>query len=62
MQDDMRKFCASGHVCLRKLLLESLDLDYSICKKPLHLCCSVCKKQCKFPKCLDHALVLLEEM
>ena len=59
MQDDVRKFCASEHVCLRKLLLESLDFDYSICKKPLHLCCSVCKERCECPECLDNALVLL---
>lgn len=56
MQDDMQKFCASEHVCLSKLLLESLDFEYSICKKPLHLCCSVCKEQCECPKCLDKYL------
>ena len=49
MQDDMRTFCASEHVGLRKLLLESLDFDYSICKEPLHLCCGVCKKTMRMP-------------
>ena len=59
MQDDMRKFCAREHECLRKLLLESLDFKYSTCKKPLHLCCSICKEQCECPKCLDNSLLLL---
>ena len=60
MQNDMRKFCASEDVCLRKLLLDSLDFDYSFCKKTLHLCCSICKKQCKCPECEDSSLTLEE--
>ena len=49
---NMWKFCASENVCLRKLLLNSLDFDDSFCKKKtLHLCCSICKKQCKHPEC-----------
>jgi superfamily II DNA helicase RecQ len=43
MQDDMRNFCTSEHICLRKLLLDLLDSNDPICIKPLHVCCSVCK-------------------
>ena len=55
MQDDMRNFCTSEHICLRKLLLDSLHSNYPICIKPLHFCCSVCKTQCKCETCVDTA-------
>ena len=55
MQDDMRNFCMSEHICLRKLLLDSLHSNYPICIKPLHFCCSVCKTQCKCETCVDTA-------
>jgi superfamily II DNA helicase RecQ len=56
MQDDMRNFCASDNICLRKLMLDSLDSKYAICMKPLHLCCSVCETKCKCKTCLDTCL------
>ena len=53
MHDDMRNFCSSDDICLRKLLLKSMDSELTVLVKPLHLCCSVCKEQCKCPKCLQ---------
>ena len=52
MQDDMRFFCSSNDICLRKLLLKSMDSEQSAPVKPMHLCCSVCKEQCKCSQCL----------
>lgn len=51
MQDDMRSFCSSENVCLRYLLLRSLDYHHSRPINPLHLCCSVCVKQCHCLHC-----------
>ena len=48
MQDDMRQFCSSVDVCLRKLLLKSLDYQQELHIKPLHLCCGFCKEHCEF--------------
>ena len=56
MHDDMRNFCSSDDICLRKLLLKSMDSEQTVPVKPLHLCCSVCKKQCKCSKCLKFQL------
>jgi ATP-dependent DNA helicase RecQ len=55
MQDDMREFCSSENLCLRRLLLKSLDFELDIhhSVKHLHLCCNVCEKQCKCPTCLS---------
>ncbi|XP_028416395.1 putative ATP-dependent DNA helicase Q1 [Dendronephthya gigantea] len=53
MQDDMREFCASSDVCLRKLMLMSLDYEQDFYIKPLHLCCGSCKKHCKCSSCLQ---------
>jgi superfamily II DNA helicase RecQ len=52
MQDDMRAFCTSNNICLRKLLLESLDYKQNIFVKPLQLCCGVCEGKCKCHRCL----------
>ena len=49
MQDDMR--CSSNDICLRKLLLESMDSEQTVLVKPMHLCCNVCKEQCKYSQC-----------
>ena len=51
MEDDMRQFCSSKDVCLRNLLLKSLDYEQDIIMKPLHICCGVCEKQCKCSTC-----------
>ena len=53
MQDDMRAFCMNSETCLRKLLLKSLDYQQDNLIKPLHVCCSVCEKQCKCRSCLQ---------
>ena len=50
MNDDMRNFCSSDDICLRKLLLTSMDSEQTVPVKLLHLCCSVCKEQCKCVK------------
>ena len=36
MQDDMREYCISDDMCLRKLLLKSLDFKQDIIVTPLH--------------------------
>ena len=59
MQDDMRAFCMNNEACLRKLLLKSLDYQQETLVKPLHVCCSVCEKQCKCPSCLQ---LLMEKL
>jgi ATP-dependent DNA helicase RecQ len=61
MQDDMREYCLSENVCLRRLLLKSLDFELDINNpvKQLHLCCDVCEKQCKCPTCLH---ILLQKL
>ena len=51
MEDDMREFCSSKDVCLRKLLLKSLDYEQDVTIKPLHVCCGVCEKQCECSSC-----------
>ena len=51
MRDDMRYFCSSNDICLRKLLLESMDSEQTVLVKPMHLCCNVCKEQCKCSQC-----------
>ena len=58
MQDDMREFCLSDNVCLRSLLLKSLDfeLDFASSVEQLHLCCNVCEKKCKCTTCLRNLL------
>ena len=56
MQNDMREFCSSKDTCLRKLLLKSLDYEHTVLVKPLHLCCSVCQRQCGCYLCLDELL------
>ena len=56
MHDDMRNFCSSDDICLRKLLLKLMDLEQTVPVKPIHLCCSVCKEQCKCSKCLKFQL------
>jgi len=53
MQDDMRTFCVSNNVCLRKLLLQSFDYEKDVATKPLHNCCNVCEKDCDCPICLE---------
>ena len=65
MPDDMRYFCSSNDICLRKLLLESMDSEQTVLVKPMHLCCSVCKEQCKCSQCYNkHQLseVLIEDV
>ena len=52
MQDDMRDFCRNEDVCLRHLLLNSLDYYVSTPRNPFHLCCSVCAKHCSCQHCL----------
>ena len=47
MSDDMRHFCSSSDMCLRNLLLNALDPEQTSLVKPLHVCCSVCKLNCK---------------
>ena len=37
MQDDMRAYCMSKDICLRKLLLESLDYEQDTVIKPQHV-------------------------
>ena len=56
MQDDMCEYCKSNDMCLRKLLLKSLDFEQAIIVKPLHNCCSICKVQCKCLECLTNIL------
>ena len=56
MQDDMRTFCMSEDVCLRKLLLQSFDYEKDDATKPLHNCCNVCEKECDCPICLEHRI------
>ena len=51
MQDDMRVFCMSKDMCLRKLLLQSVDYEKEFAIKPLHNCCDVCQKDCDCPIC-----------
>ena len=53
MQEDMREFCLSENICLRRLLLKSLDVDLDghNSVKQLHLCCNVCEEQCKCSMC-----------
>ena len=51
MQDDMRNFCTNDKECLRKSLLNSLDYEQHIPVAPLHLCCSVCEKECECSVC-----------
>ena len=53
MQDDMRAFCMSKDICLRKLLLQSFDYEKDVATKPLHNCCDVCEKDCDCPSCLE---------
>ena len=53
MQDDMRAFCMSKDICLRKLLLQSFDYEKDVAIKPLHNCCDVCEKDCDCPSCLE---------
>lgn len=54
MRDEMREFCSSENLCLRRLLLKSLDfeLDVNNSVKQLHLCCNVCEEHCKCSVCL----------
>lgn len=52
MQDD-KNFCQSDRVCLRKMLLMSLDFELKISVQPPHNCCSVCKLECKCTKCQE---------
>ena len=52
MQDDMHNFCMSNNICLRKLLLKSLDYEQDAVHKPLHLCCGVCENLCECSRCL----------
>ena len=52
MEENMCNFCSSDEKCLRKLLLKSLDYEQDVVMKPLHLCCSVCERQCKCFSCL----------
>ena len=52
MEDNMRDFCASNEKCLRKLMLKSLDYEQDVVMNPLHLCCSVCERQCECFSCL----------
>ena len=49
MQDDMQEYCSSENLCLRRLLLKSLDfkLDANNSVKHLHLGCNVCEEKCK---------------
>lgn len=47
MQDDKGNFCLSNNICLRKLLLKSLDYEQDTVHKPLHLCCGVCESLCE---------------
>jgi ATP-dependent DNA helicase RecQ len=56
MQDDMRQFCSNKDMCLRKLLLKSLDYEQTDLVRPLHHCCSVCQEQCSCSVCLDDLL------
>ena len=56
MQNDMRAFCLNKDMCLRKLLLKSLDYEQTVLVKPLHHCCSVCQRQCGCSMCLDDLL------
>ena len=53
MQDDMRDYCSSDKICLRKLLLKSLDYEQDEFVEPLHLCCGVCEKECNCSMCLQ---------
>ena len=59
MQDDMRNFCLSNDMCLRKLLLKSLDYEQNTVHKPLHLCCGVCENLCECSRCLN---LLMEKL
>ena len=52
----MSNFCSNDDMCLRKLLLRSLDSEQTVLVKPLHLCCGICKEQCKCSKCLQFQL------
>lgn len=53
MQDDMRAYCMSKDICLRKLLLQSLDYEQDTASKPQHNCCDVCEKVCDCFTCLE---------
>ena len=57
MQDDMCEYCISNDMCLRKLLLKSLNFKQDIIITPLHNCCSVCKVQCECLECLTNILM-----
>ena len=59
MQDDMRNFCLNNEMCLRKLLLKSLDHEQDTVFEPLHDCCSVCQAQCECSLCLH---LLMEKL
>lgn len=53
MQEAIRYFCQSKGKCLRNILLTSLDTDkqYVQSVSPKHLCCGVCKIECKCSDC-----------
>ena len=51
MEDDMRQFCLSVDVCLRSLLLKSLDCHETSLVKPKYLCCNTCAEKCQCPVC-----------
>lgn len=54
MQEAVRTFCQSQFVCLRSILLTSLDTDQKRSKvvNPKHLCCDVCQQKCDCPSCI----------
>ena len=53
MKDAVQNFCQSEGQCLRKYLLAQLDTDKKILNhfSPKHICCSVCKSECKCSSC-----------
>ena len=46
IQEEIKMFCRSKGVCLRKLLLQYLDVEQPVPVTPSYTCCSVCKDTC----------------
>ncbi len=51
IQEEIKMYCWSKGVCLRRLLLQYLDVKQPVPVSPGHICCSVCKDICVCIEC-----------